>query len=217
MPPCQEGSRQSLTLFATSSPSHPCSQNPVFHSGWMGTLHPGAGRIIQRLQEKLGKVYPLAGWEAKSMPVCLSLWRKVDPLTCPKCSGKMKVLSVIEEEGVTRLPFLWRVKAQASAQGIGPPRALEYDINYLANQLPELVRRPVGGSDNLSRAPRSNEWPPYQVRGTHTFTPSLPVCDRTQTSIPWFTRLRWAYTAWFLEWEGGLSGGVYLSSQDSIP
>ena len=31
---------------------------------------------------------------------------EVDPLTCPKCSGKMKVISVIEEEEVTRLPCL---------------------------------------------------------------------------------------------------------------
>jgi len=31
---------------------------------------------------------------------------EVDPLTCPKCSGTMKVLSVIEDEDVTRLPHL---------------------------------------------------------------------------------------------------------------
>jgi len=29
---------------------------------------------------------------------------EVDPLTCPKCSGEMKVISVIEDEEVTRLP-----------------------------------------------------------------------------------------------------------------
>ena len=28
---------------------------------------------------------------------------EVDPLTCPKCSGEMKVISVIEDEDVTRL------------------------------------------------------------------------------------------------------------------
>ena len=31
---------------------------------------------------------------------------EVDPLTCPQCSGKMKVISVIEDEDVTRLPRL---------------------------------------------------------------------------------------------------------------
>ena len=31
---------------------------------------------------------------------------EADPLTCPKCSGKMKVISVIEDEDVTRLPRL---------------------------------------------------------------------------------------------------------------
>jgi len=29
---------------------------------------------------------------------------EVDPLKCPKCSGKMKIISVIEDEEVTRLP-----------------------------------------------------------------------------------------------------------------
>jgi hypothetical protein len=29
---------------------------------------------------------------------------EVDPLTCPKCSGTMKVIGVIEDEEVTRLP-----------------------------------------------------------------------------------------------------------------
>jgi hypothetical protein len=30
----------------------------------------------------------------------------VDPLTCPKCSGNMNVISVIEDEDGTRLPRL---------------------------------------------------------------------------------------------------------------
>ena len=29
---------------------------------------------------------------------------EVDPLTSPKCSGEMKVISIIEDEEVTRLP-----------------------------------------------------------------------------------------------------------------
>jgi hypothetical protein len=31
---------------------------------------------------------------------------EVDPLTCPKCRGKMKILSFIEDEEITRLPCL---------------------------------------------------------------------------------------------------------------
>ena len=31
---------------------------------------------------------------------------EVDPLTCPKCSGKMKAISVIEDEDGTRPPRL---------------------------------------------------------------------------------------------------------------
>gem|GEM_PF-4208457 len=48
---------------------------------------------------------------------------EVDPLTCPKCSGKMKVISVIEGEEVTRLPWLKSVR-------VGWKRDLEKESIY---------------------------------------------------------------------------------------
>ena len=36
------------------------------------------------------------------MPVRLSLWRKVDPLTCPRCGGQMKIISFITDPQVIR-------------------------------------------------------------------------------------------------------------------
>ena len=39
---------------------------------------------------------------------------EVDPLTCPKCKGRMRILAFIEDEEVTRLPrlvmTLWALK-----------------------------------------------------------------------------------------------------------
>jgi hypothetical protein len=45
---------------------------------------------------------------------------EVDPLRCPKCSGKMKVISVIEDEDVIKKILkhlgLWEVKARLPAK-----------------------------------------------------------------------------------------------------
>jgi hypothetical protein len=45
---------------------------------------------------------------------------EVDPLTCPKCSGKMKVISVIEDEEVIKKILkhlgLWEAKARLPAK-----------------------------------------------------------------------------------------------------
>jgi len=39
----------------------------------------------------------------------------VDPLTCPKCQGRMKIIAFIEDEKVTEKIFkhleLWKMKA----------------------------------------------------------------------------------------------------------
>ena len=79
---------------------------------------------------------------------------EVDPLTCPKCSGKMKVISVIEEEDVIKKILkhlgLWELKARPPPRANALPKAPEYYIDYTDSQLPV--------SDNLSRASRSNEW-----------------------------------------------------------
>jgi hypothetical protein len=52
----------------------------------MDTLYPGRGWNIKRAPEKLGKV------DSEDL--------QNRPLTCPKCSGKMKVISVIGDEDV---------------------------------------------------------------------------------------------------------------------
>ena len=63
---------------------------------------------------------------------------EVDPLTCPKCSGKMKVISVIEDENVIKKILkhlgLWEVKARP------PPRVNQsppnIHIDYSDSQVP---------------------------------------------------------------------------------
>jgi hypothetical protein len=73
---------------------------------------------------------------------------EVDPLTCPKCSGKMKVISVIEDENVIKKilkhlglwdqnpPYSRRVKARPPPKANSPPMAPQYHIDYTDSQLP---------------------------------------------------------------------------------
>ena len=63
---------------------------------------------------------------------------EVDPLTCPKCSGPMKVISVIENENVIKKILkhlgLWDCKARP------PPKVKtgsETIIDYSQSQLPQ--------------------------------------------------------------------------------
>ena len=73
---------------------------------------------------------------------------EVDPLTCSKCSGKMKVISVIEDEDVIKKilkhlglwdhkacpPSVWRARPRPKANS--PPMTPEYNIDYTDSQLP---------------------------------------------------------------------------------
>ena len=65
---------------------------------------------------------------------------EVDPLTCPKCSGKMKVISVIEDENVIKKILkhlgLWDQKARPPPKANSPPMAPQYHIDYTDSQLP---------------------------------------------------------------------------------
>jgi hypothetical protein len=65
---------------------------------------------------------------------------EVDPLTCPKCSGEMKVISVIEDEEVIKKILkhlnLWDVKARPPPRDTGPPKIIEYGIDYSTSKLP---------------------------------------------------------------------------------
>jgi hypothetical protein len=74
---------------------------------------------------------------------------EVDPLTCPKCSGAMKVISVIKDEEIIKKILkhlrLWDRKARPPPKATGPPKVQEYSIDYSVSQLPESTRRLSGG------------------------------------------------------------------------
>jgi hypothetical protein len=73
---------------------------------------------------------------------------EVDPLTCPKCYGNMKLISVIESQDVIKNilkhlglwevnpPEVWRVEPRPPPKAIGPPKVPEYSIDYSTPQLP---------------------------------------------------------------------------------
>ncbi|MDY6974062.1 MAG: hypothetical protein SV775_17375 [Thermodesulfobacteriota bacterium] len=65
---------------------------------------------------------------------------EADPLTCLKCSGKMKVISVIEDENVIKKILkhlgLWAVKAHPPPKANSPPMTPDYHIDYTDSQLP---------------------------------------------------------------------------------
>lgn len=82
---------------------------------------------------------------------------EVDPLTCPKCSGVMKVISVIEDEEIIKKIFkhlgLWDRKARPPPKAAGPPKVQDYSIDYSVSQLPESTRRMSDGSGSGSSMP----------------------------------------------------------------
>ncbi|MBN1850573.1 MAG: hypothetical protein JW932_18535 [Deltaproteobacteria bacterium] len=76
---------------------------------------------------------------------------EVDPLTCPKCSGAMKVISVIENEAIIKKILkhlgLWDLKARPHPKDKTHLKTSEYNIDYSSSQLPEFTRRDYGGFD----------------------------------------------------------------------
>jgi len=74
----------------------------------------------------------------------------------------MKVISVIEDEEIIKKILkhlgLWEVKPQPPPKAAEPQKTPECSMDYSVSQLPTPARRLSGGSDNLSRASRSNEW-----------------------------------------------------------
>jgi len=64
---------------------------------------------------------------------------EVDPLTCPKCEGQMRIISFIEDEEVIKKILkhlgLWDVKARPTPRANAPPKAPEYYIDYTDSQL----------------------------------------------------------------------------------
>jgi hypothetical protein len=63
---------------------------------------------------------------------------EVDPLTCSKCSGKMKVISVIEDEEVIKKILkhlgLWDIKARPPPKATAIPP--DFHIDYSDSQVP---------------------------------------------------------------------------------
>ena len=64
----------------------------------------------------------------------------VDPLTCSKCSRKMKIISMIEAVDVVKKilkhPGLRDRKARPPPKATGPPKVSEFGIDYSVSQLP---------------------------------------------------------------------------------
>jgi hypothetical protein len=69
---------------------------------------------------------------------------EVDPLTCPKCQGRMRIIAFIEDDEIIKKILkhlgLWEIKQRPPPKASGPPRAREYSIDYSVSQVP--------GSDN---------------------------------------------------------------------
>jgi hypothetical protein len=78
---------------------------------------------------------------------------EVDPLTCPKCSGTMQVISVIEDEEVIKKILkhlgLWTIKARPPPKAAGKTQDYHLDDSHrgvgpygpeVSSQLPEPVR-----------------------------------------------------------------------------
>jgi len=66
---------------------------------------------------------------------------EADPLKCPKCQGRMRIIAFIEDNEVIKKILnhlgLWEIKQRPPPKSTGPP---EYSIDYSVSQLP--------GSDN---------------------------------------------------------------------
>ncbi len=63
---------------------------------------------------------------------------EVDPLTCPKCQGQMRILSLIEDQEVIKTILkhlgLWLVTRKPQPRANAPP--IEFHIEYSDAQIP---------------------------------------------------------------------------------
>ena len=82
---------------------------------------------------------------------------EVDPLVCPKCSGKMKIISVIDDEDIKKKILkhlgLWNSKPRPPPEPKDVSKKSETVIDDSFSQLPVLARHcsrsgEAGGSDN---------------------------------------------------------------------
>ncbi|MBN1850913.1 MAG: hypothetical protein JW932_20280 [Deltaproteobacteria bacterium] len=86
---------------------------------------------------------------------------EVDPLTCPKCSGVMKVISVIENEDVIKKILkhlgLWDRKARPPPKIGKPTKVVDTIIDYSLRGLDPY------GPEADSQVPSSDEYLYYDV------------------------------------------------------
>lgn len=65
---------------------------------------------------------------------------EVDPLTCSKCQGRMRIIAFIEDEEIIKKILrhlgLWGVKPRPPPKAKVPPKSPEYSIDYSTSQLP---------------------------------------------------------------------------------
>ena len=70
MPPCQEESCQSFALFITSSPSHPFSQNPLFHHSSIPVFQLWAKRAkFSKQSVRSGQKYKILQLNIMNLPM----------------------------------------------------------------------------------------------------------------------------------------------------
>jgi hypothetical protein len=76
---------------------------------------------------------------------------ETDPLTCPKCFSQKRVISIIADKEIVKKILkhlgLWDQKARPPPKAAGPPKIVEYSIDYSTSQFPVPARRLSGGSD----------------------------------------------------------------------
>lgn len=80
----------------------------------MDTMHPGTGEFLQGISKELGEV------DSGNWSLSRTRSGKIDPLTCPKCQGQMRIIAFIKDEEVIEKILkhlgLWDLKA------IPPPK-----------------------------------------------------------------------------------------------
>jgi hypothetical protein len=65
---------------------------------------------------------------------------ELDPLTCPKCQGKMRIIAFIEDPEIVKKIIkhlaLWAQKATPPPKANAPPMAPECHFDYTDSQVP---------------------------------------------------------------------------------
>ncbi|MBW1799532.1 MAG: hypothetical protein JRJ85_02270 [Deltaproteobacteria bacterium] len=83
---------------------------------------------------------PLKAFKGMNWARLIQKIYEVDPLTCRKCSGKMKLISVIEDEEVIKKILkhlgLRQFEPRPPPKVTEPTKIVEHSIDYSTSQLP---------------------------------------------------------------------------------